>query len=252
VVRALLVRGMTAGLVAGVLAAVFARVFGEPSVAGGIAVEDAAAAAAGEVAGEELVGRGVQSTVGLLVAFVLHGVAVGGILAMVHASAQGRLGRLGARGTAVTVALVGFVAAVLVPFVKYPANPPGSTLGETIGFRTGLFVVMIAASLLLASGAAVLAKRLAPRLGWWNAVLAAAGGYAVLVAVVGFLLPPVAETPPDFPAAVLYGFRVASLGGHVVLWTALALVFAALVDRAARPAVRAVDRSAEGPAQPSS
>jgi hypothetical protein len=230
-VRTLLVRGMIAGLVGGVLAALFARVLGEPSVEGGIAFEDATAAAAGP----ELVSRGVQSTVGLLVAFLIYGVAVGGILALVHATAQGRLGRLGTRGTAVAVALVGFVAAVLVPFLKYPANPPGSNLGETIGFRSGLFVLMVAASLLLALGAAVLAKRLSATLGWWNAVLAAAGGYVVLVAVVGFLLPPVAETPTDFPAGVLYDFRLASLGGHVVLWTALALVFAALAERAARP-----------------
>lgn len=240
-VRTLLVRGMVAGLVAGVLAAVFAWFLGEPSVAGGIGFEEAASAAAGEAPGEELVGRGVQSTLGLFVAFVIYGVAVGGMLAMVYAAAQGRLGRLGVRGTVVAVALVGFLAAILVPFVKYPANPPGSTAGETIGFRTGLFIVLVAASLLLAFGAAVLAKRLAARLGWWNAVLAAAGGYVVLVAVVGFLLPPVAETPADFPAGVLYDFRIASLGGHVVLWTALALVFAALVDRAARPAGRAVD-----------
>jgi hypothetical protein len=238
VVRTLLVRGMVAGLVAGVLAALFARVFGEGSVEGGIAFEDAAAAAAGEAPGAELVGRGVQSTVGLLVAFLIYGVAIGGILALVCATAQGRLGRLGVRGTVLVVALVGFVAAILVPFVKYPANPPGSNLGETIGFRTGLFVVMVAASLLLAFGAAVLAKRLSATLGWWNAVLAATGGYVVLVAVVGFLLPPVAETPDGFPATVLYDFRVASLGGHVVLWTALALVFAALAERAARPAAR--------------
>jgi hypothetical protein len=138
----------------------------------------------------------------------------------------------------VTVALVGFVAAVLVPFLKYPANPPGSNEAATIGFRSGLFVVMVAVSLLLALGAAVLAKRLSTTMGWWNAVLAAAGGYLVLIGIVGFLLPPVAETPTGFPATVLYDFRIASLGGHVVLWTALALVFAVLAERAARPAAR--------------
>jgi hypothetical protein len=239
VVRTLLIRGMVAGLVAGVLAAIFARVFGEPSVDGGIAFEESAAQAAGEAPGAELVSRGVQSTLGLLVAFVIYGVAVGGILALVHAAAQGRLGGLGVRGTVVAVALVGFVSAVLVPFVKYPANPPGSNLAETIGFRSGLFVVMVAVSLLLAAGAAVLAKRLSGALGWWNAVLVAAGAYLVLVAAVGFALPPVAETPADFPATVLYDFRISSFGGHVVLWTALALVFAALAERATRPAARA-------------
>jgi hypothetical protein len=239
-VRALLVRGMVAGLVAGLLAALFARLVGEPALEGAIAYEDALAAAAGGGAGPEPVGRGVQSTLGLVVGFVVHGVAVGGILALVHATAQGRLGGLSARATVVVVALVGFVAAVLVPFLKYPANPPAATLDDTIGLRTGLFVVLVAVSVGLAAGAAFLARRLSTALGWWNAVLAAAGAYVVLVSLVGLLLPPIAETPADFPAAVLYDFRVAALGGHVVLWTALVLVFAALVDRAARPAPAAV------------
>jgi hypothetical protein len=231
---------MLAGLVAGLLAAVFAKLVGEPALDGGIAYEDALAAAAGEAGGEELVSRGVQSTLGLAVGFAIYGVAVGGILALVYATAQGRLGGLSGRATVATVALVGFAAAVLVPFLKYPANPPASSIDDTIGLRTGLFVVMVAVSVGLAVGAAVVARRLSVTLGWWNAVLAAAGGYVVLVALVGYLLPPTTETPHDFPAAVLYDFRLAALGGHVVLWLALALVFAALVDRAARPARAAV------------
>jgi hypothetical protein len=237
-VRSLLVRGMLAGLVAGLIAFVFARVFGEPALEGGLVFEHSAAHAAGEHGGEELVSRGVQSNIGLAVAYLIYGVAVGGILALVHATAQGRLGRLGARGTAVVVALVGFVSAVLVPFLKYPFNPPASTLPETIGVRTALFVVLLAVSVALAVAAAALSRRLAPTFGWWNAVLVAAGTYVVLVSLVASLMPTFVETPPDFPATALHGFRVASLGGHVVLWTALALVFAALVHRATQPASR--------------
>jgi hypothetical protein len=233
VVRSLLVRGMIAGLVAAVVAFVFARLVGEPALDGGIAYEDALAEAAGETGGVEMVSRGVQSSVGLAVAFLIYGVALGGILALVHAAAQGRLGGLGTRGTAVVVALVGFVSAVLVPFLKYPANPPASSIDDTIGERTGLYVVLVALSLVLAAAAAVAARRLSTRLGWWNAVLVAAGGYVVLVGLVAVLLPTIAETPADFPAAVLYDFRVASLGGHAVLWTVLALVFADLADRSA-------------------
>jgi hypothetical protein len=237
-VRSLLVRGMLAGLVAGLIAFVFARVFGEPALEGGLAFEHSAAHAAGEHGGEELVSRGVQSSIGLAVAYLIYGVAVGGILALVHATAQGRLGLLGARGTAVVVALVGFVSAVLVPFLKYPFNPPASTLPETIGVRTGLFVVLLAVSVALAVAAVTLSRRLAATLGWWNAVLVAAGAYVVLVGLAASLMPNFTETPPNFPATALYEFRVASLGGHVVLWTALALVFAALVHRATQPASR--------------
>ena len=225
---------MIAGLVAGLVAFVFARVVGEPSIDGAIAYEDAAAAAAGESGGAEVVSRGTQSGIGLAVAYVVYGVALGGILALVNATARGRLGTLGVRGTAVVVALVGFVSAVLVPFLKYPANPPASSVDGTIGSRTGLYVLFLVLSVAVAVGAAVAAGRLRERLGWWNAVIAAGVGYVVVVGLVGTLLPGVAETPADFPATVLYDFRVASLGGHVVLWTVLALVFAALADRSAR------------------
>src|SRR4029079_4514153 len=77
-VRALLVRGMLAGLVAGVAAFVFAYLFGEPGVDGGIDFEEAGAHTHG---GEELVSRGVQSTVGLLVGLLVYAVAIGGIFA---------------------------------------------------------------------------------------------------------------------------------------------------------------------------
>jgi hypothetical protein len=238
-VRSLLVRGMLAGLVAGLVAFAFARLVGEPALDGGIAYEDRLAAAAGESGGVELVGRGTQSGIGLAAAFLVYGVALGGILALVHAAAQGRLGGLGTRGTAVVVALVGFVAAILVPFLKYPANPPASSVDSTIGSRTGLYVLLVAVSLVLAVAAVVAFGRLSGRLGRWNAVLAAGAGYVVVVWLVAALLPAVDETPADFPATVLYDFRVASLGGHVVLWTVLALVFAALADRLTRTSAQA-------------
>ncbi|MGQ0576311.1 MAG: CbtA family protein [Pseudonocardia sp.] len=240
-VRSLLVRGMLAGLVAGLLACAFAWLFGEPALDGGIAYEEAQAAAAGEAdGGEPLVSRGVQSTIGLAVAYLVHGVVIGGVLALTYASAHGRLGRLGVRGGIVAVALVGFVAAVLVPFLKFPPNPPASSIDDTIGLRTMLYVVLLGLSVAAAIAAVALARRLAATRGWWNAVLAGAGAYVVAMALIGALLPAVAETPADFPAAVLYDFRLAALGAQVVLWTSFALVFAALVHRATRPAPAAV------------
>ena len=230
-VRSFLIRGMLAGLAAGLIAFVFARVFGEPQLDGGIAYEDAMAAAAGEEGGEPLVSRGVQSSIGLVVAYLVYGTAIGGIIGLVHATVRGRLGGLGERATAVVVTLVAFVAAVVVPFLKYPANPPASSTDETIGLRTGVYLLLLLISVAAAAGATVLARRLAARQGWWNAVLLSAAAYVVVVAVIGRLLPMIAETPTDFPADVLYNFRLASFLGQLVLWTGVALIFATLVDR---------------------
>ena len=231
VVRALLVRGMLAGLVAGIAAFVFAYLLGEPGVDGGIAFEEAGAHTHG---GEELVGRGVQSTVGLLVGVLVYAVAIGGILALVHAATRGRIGPARPRPAALVLAAVGFVVVVLVPFLKYPGNPPGSSDGGSISQRTGLYLVMLLFSVLVAVLAAGLGRSLAARFGTWNATVTAVAAYLLVVLVGGSLLPTVNETPEGFPAAVLYDFRIAALGVHIVLWSVLGLVFGALVERGAR------------------
>lgn len=59
-------------------------------------------------------------------------------------------------------------------------------------------------------------------------------------------MPVIAETPADFPATVLYEFRVASLGGQLVLWSVFGLVFGAMIDGRTRRGTRP---SVEVPAQ---
>ncbi len=232
--RALLVRGMIAGVVAGLVTLVFAYVFGEPGVNGGIAFEEQAVAAAGQAPGVELVSRGVQSTLGLAVAVGVYGVAVGGIFALVYAVSYGRVGRLTPRVTSAVLAAVAFLVVFVAPFVKYPANPPGANEPGSISQRTGLYLVMVLFSIILAVAAVALGRRLVTRVGGWNATLAAVGAYLVVVGVVEWAMPIINETPAGFPATVLYDFRVASLGGQLVLWATIGLVFGALVDGRSR------------------
>src|SRR5581483_5660921 len=130
-VRGLLVRGMLAGLAAGVIAFAFAWVFGEPQVDLAIGFEDHMHQMAGDAPEPELVSRAVQSTVGLLTGVLVYGAALGGIFALTFAYAQGRMGWLGPRTTAAVLAASGFVALILVPQVKYPANPPSIGNPET-------------------------------------------------------------------------------------------------------------------------
>jgi hypothetical protein len=49
------------------------------------------------------------------------------------------------------------------------------------------------------------------------------------------VLPGVHEVPADFSADVLWNFRIASLGIHVVLWTTLGLVFGILAQKLMQP-----------------
>lgn len=238
-VRTLLIRGMLAGVAAAVVAWVFAYLVGEPALDGGIAYEDMLSAAAGEAAEAPEVSRGVQSTIGLGVAVLIYGVAIGGIFSLVYAAVYGRIGRMTPRATAAVLAVVGFVVVVLVPFLKYPSNPPASSADDTIGLRTGTFVLMVLLSVAVAVAAVPAGRSLVARFGTWNGVLAAAVGYLVVIGVVAALLPRVAETPKDFPAVVLYDFRLSTLGMHLVLWAVLGLVFGALVDGSVRRAASA-------------
>ena len=44
--------------------------------------------------------------------------------------------------------------------------------------------------------------------------------------------------PAEFPASVLWRFRLASLGTQLVLWLGMGLIFGALTERALRPHTR--------------
>jgi predicted cobalt transporter CbtA len=239
VVRTLLVRGMLAGLAAAVVAFVVAVVLGEPSVDSAIAYEEAAGAGHDHGGGVELVSRAVQAGPGLFVGLVVYGVAVGGLFALVFAALAGRVGPTRPRAAALALAAIGFAVVTLTPFLKYPANPPASTEDGTIGQRTGLYLVMLLFALVLAGLATAAGRSLAPRWGAWNATVAAVAGYAVVATAVGALLPSVAETPADFPATVLYDFRIASLAVQATVWAVLGVVFGALVERTARERVSA-------------
>jgi hypothetical protein len=138
---------------------------------------------------------------------------------------------LRARGTSALLALVGFVSVAVVPFIKYPPNPPAVGNPETIGPRTALFFGMIAVSIVAAVLAVRLQRRLQPRHGNWNATLVAGAAYVVVIALVQFALPAVDEVPAEFSASLLWDFRVAALGIQALIWATLGLVFGALAAR---------------------
>jgi predicted cobalt transporter CbtA len=121
----------------------------------------------------------------------------------------------------------------LVPNLKYPANPPSVGNPETIGMRTALYFVMIAISIAAMIGAFSLKRLLLRHLGDWNSTLAVAAYYVVIVAIAGLLLPAVNEVPQQFPAVVLWNFRVASIGAQFIMWATLGLLFGAWTQRAA-------------------
>ncbi|AMY67313.1 CbtA family protein [Frigidibacter mobilis] len=233
----LLLRGMIVGILAGLIAFAFAYTFGEPQVDLAIAYEDqvsaAAAAASTEPAIDEppLVTRETQAGIGLLTALVGFGAAIGGTFALVFALAYGRLGGLGARSTAALLALAAFVATGLVPQLKYPANPPAVGFDETIAARTSLFFVLLALSVICMVIAVLVAQRLWHRYGAWTAGTLAGALYVALLSLTFLGLPAINEMPEGFDPMVVWNFRVASLGIHLVLWLVIGLGFGIVTER---------------------
>lgn len=230
--RTLLVRGLIAGLIAGIAAALFAFFVGEPQVDAAIAVEEAAAAAAHDHGEEELVSRGVQSTIGLFTAQTAFGVAFGGLFSLVFAFLYGRLGGYSARAYSAALAVGAFTVVNLVPFLKYPGNPPAVGNPDTITERSELHFGFLAISLLAAGVAVYAAKVLSERHGGWNAAVLTGAGYVGVMTLCAIVLPPVDEFAEGFPAVLLWEFRIASLGNLLVLWVTLGLVFGALAQHA--------------------
>jgi len=230
--RSLLVRGMLTGLIAGLILFAFARLAGEPQVDGAIAFESSQAAARGDAPEPEMVSRRMQSGLGLLTGAVMYSTALGGIFGLVFAFAQGRFGVQSARGLAVWIAGLGFVSIVLVPSLKYPANPPAVGTPETIGVRTAAYFLAIAFSVASMALAVQLGRRLRTRWGAWDAALVAVLAYLALVGTVAIFLPAIDEVPANFPASLLWKFRIASWGMQLLLWSTLGLVFGWLTDRA--------------------
>lgn len=236
--RTFLVRGMLVGVVAGLCALVFAKVVGEPWVDLAIAYENARATAAGEHGGHEVVSRTVQNTAGLSIGVLVFGAVLGGLYGLVCAAAYGRLGTLGARAGTLVVAAVGFGAVYLLPFLKYPANPPAIGNPDTIEHRTALYFAMLAATVVVAVLCVALGRRLARGRDAWTSVLVPLTVFVLAAALLMIVLPGVNEVPKDFPAVTLYRFRLASVGINLVMWTVLGLGFGALTQRSLRASAR--------------
>jgi len=255
-VRDLLIRGMIAGLVAGLLCFGMGKIFGEPQVDRAIAFEeqhaateppehthDGAMAGAEEAAAahehhhgdEELVSRAVQSTAGLLTAVAVYGAAMGGLFALAFAFLYGRLGDVSPRMLALLLALAAFIAIYYVPSLKYPANPPAIGEPATIGMRTGLYLLMMLISLGGMVFSVALGRRLVARYGDLNAALVGLALYVGVIVIAQLVLPDINEVPADFPATVLWKFRMASLSMQAVTWGSLGLLFGYLADRLINP-----------------
>jgi predicted cobalt transporter CbtA len=125
-------------------------------------------------------------------------------------------------------------AFTVMPFLKYPANPPAVGDPATISERQWKYLALIFLSLVILSAATRLSGTLRERQ-WPDAERLIAVGLAVVVplGLVCALLPPFPDAI-EVPANLLWRFRIASLGGNLLLWAVLTVAFGAAAVRRER------------------
>jgi hypothetical protein len=271
--KRLIGRGVLAGALAGLVTFVFTRIFAEPVIQRAIDYEsardamqgklDRAAGLAVPAAGPDVFSRTIQADVGIGAGLILFGAAMGALVAVAYVICIGRTGAVRPRPLAMLVPAFFFLGIYLVPFAKYPANPPAVGHEDTIRDRGALYLVLVFCSCLGLFLAVYFGQKLRARgTGSTQTVCVVMGlGYVAAMGVLFAFLPPLGhlhanvveygrqatETPlpltdpkgnlvfPGFPADVLAQFRIYSVAAQVILWSVLALTFAPWAERVLDP-----------------
>ena len=244
-----IVAAALAGVVAGLLASVLLSFTAEPVIDQAIALEERHHGAAAPVAPAEpeIVSRSQQKGFGRFAAYGLGGAAYGVIFGIAFLALRRGAGDAWLRALLAGALVAG--AFTVMPFVKYPPNPPAVGDPATISERQWKYLALIFMSVVILAAGARLSTRLRERQ-WVDHERLIAVGLAVVVplGVLGAALPPYSD-PIDFPANLLWRFRIATLGGNLLLWSVLAVTFgAAAVRRERELTAPAVELTPAGPA----
>jgi len=230
---------VVAGLLAGLLVAAYHFTLTEPVIDRAITLEEQRAAAQGGHEEQPVVARDVQKGLGLFLGWALYGALAGVVFGGVFTLAQGKLPGDSVWRRGLALAGLAFVGVALLPFLKYPANPPGVGDPDTHSFRVAVQLVFLALSVAGAVGAVilyrVLARRPATHAWRWPAAL---GAYVAYAAAIYVLTPPNPDAV-NAPADMVTAFRALSLGGLALLWAVIGLLFGLFVRLFSRQAAPA-------------
>jgi predicted cobalt transporter CbtA len=215
----IVLRGALAGVIAGIVGFVFARIFAEPVINQAIDYESGrdeilgklneAAGGMPAMDGPEIFSRTVQSTVGIATGVIAFSAAMGALVAVAYVAMHGRV-HVRPRNLAWMIAGFGFLGVYLLPFVKYPANPPAIGHDFTIVTRGHLYLTMVAGSVMLLGLAIYLCRVLLRRFSTGIAVALSMAAFAVVFGVLISVLPSLGDLPANVEQADQFGFARAA------------------------------------------
>ncbi|MFB5620724.1 MAG: CbtA family protein [Nitrosopumilus sp.] len=221
-----LISGAFAGLIHGTVN--FAIV--EPYLDQAIGIENQNLFASGEAEDSpefwvEYEGYRIWQKSGQILAGVILGISIGSLFGIVFALSRNSLpGNHDVKKSLLLAAMMWFTL-YLIPFLKYPANPPTVGDGETVVLRAILYLSFIAISGIGALAFYKLSKKFEN-----NKKLLSLVGYGVFISVVFFIMP---ENPDEItaPMNLVNEFRLMSVLGVSSFWISVGIILGLFWNR---------------------
>ncbi len=166
----------------------------------------------------EYEGYRVWQKSGQILAGAILGTSVGALFGIVFALSRNSLPGNNDIKKAVVLAGIMWFTIFLIPFLKYPANPPTVGDPETVVLRSILYLSFITISGFGAVGFYKLSKKFQN-----NKKLVVLIGYGVFISVVFFAMP---ENPDEItaPMDLVNEFRVMSFLGVTSFWVSIGVI----------------------------
>ena len=155
---------------------------------------------------------------GQILAGVILGMSIGSLFGIVFALSRKSLPGNNDIKKAILLAGIMWFTLYLIPFLKYPANPPTVGDGETVVLRAILYLSFIAISGLGAFGFYKLSKKFQK-----NKKLLALVGYGIFISIVFVAMP---ENPDEVtaPMNLVNEFRIMSVLGVTSFWASVGII----------------------------
>lgn len=162
---------------------------------------------------------------GQILAGVILGVSIGSLFGIVYALCRDSMpGNHDVKKTMILAGIM-WVSIYLIPFLKYPANPPTVGDGETVVLRSILYLVFIAISGFSVVGFYKVSQKLEK-----NKKLLAVVGYGIFISVVYVVMP---ENPDKItaPMDLVNEFRIMSALGVTSFWISIGIILGIFWNR---------------------
>jgi predicted cobalt transporter CbtA len=225
---------LLAALVAAFLVSVFHSIVTEPVIDQAIGIEEQMSheetgAVGNDHHEEPIISRDVQKW-GLFLGWGLYALSWASLFGAIYFLAQNWLPGTNAWQRGLLMAGLAYWGIVLLPFLKYPANPPGVGDPATIEYRQILYLSLLALSIVGGVGAILVHRQFESRsagMRSWLPPILFIGIFSLAV----YLLMPNNPDPIRMPMEVVQNFRALSISGLTIFWLTFGFCFAWLAKK---------------------